>query len=375
MNEELEFEASTLQQLLSETEEERASGARRRMPGRGVTSGRRLGTFKRANLRQPVMRPKPRPRIRIPPRLPLTSAAYDTDGIRECNEQIRWVQDSMNRILSLNLPVDGVMSVETRSAVRSFQQRQGLPVTGIVGPDTQQALLAATRSRGAYRGAPSNAGPATDPEPPNDAGPVTDPDPPNDAGGDSDGQSQAAGESFEFFSGSNPRSPAQSPSGPRPAQSPRQSVLLRNVVARGRTVLQQQQRIGYALHPEATRRLQCLLRMILEPRTDDRYINGLSFDFQTVNQRLSAAQFAVLISHVRADLSRGDFAPGRSDRQILIGLELLDRRIFYGVAFLNRHVATSGAASEPGKVQMKDWMAARQRDRNSVYSCYGGVRS
>lgn len=152
MNEELEFEASTLQQLLSETEEERASGARRRMPGRGVTSGRRLGTFKRANLRQPVMRPKPRPRIRIPPRLPLTSAAYDTDGIRECNEQIRWVQDSLNRILSLNLPVDGVMNVETRSAVRSFQQRQGLPVTGIVGPDIQQALLAAIRSPGGANG-------------------------------------------------------------------------------------------------------------------------------------------------------------------------------------------------------------------------------
>jgi hypothetical protein len=35
------------------------------------------------------------------------------------------------------------MAVETRSAVRNFQRQQGLPVSGIVSPETQEALQAA----------------------------------------------------------------------------------------------------------------------------------------------------------------------------------------------------------------------------------------
>jgi hypothetical protein len=56
------------------------------------------------------------------------------------------VQYFLNRILNQNLPVDGVMSPATRTAVRHFQQRYGLPITGYVGPDTQQALVATTGS-------------------------------------------------------------------------------------------------------------------------------------------------------------------------------------------------------------------------------------
>jgi peptidoglycan hydrolase-like protein with peptidoglycan-binding domain len=59
------------------------------------------------------------------------------------NEYVRWVQSSLNGILGLRLPVDGIMGPETRSAIRGFQKRQGLPVDGIVGPDTERALLAA----------------------------------------------------------------------------------------------------------------------------------------------------------------------------------------------------------------------------------------
>jgi peptidoglycan hydrolase-like protein with peptidoglycan-binding domain len=58
-------------------------------------------------------------------------------------DYIRWVQSSLNRILGLRLTVDGIMEPETRSAIRSFQKRQGLPVTGIVGPETDRALVAA----------------------------------------------------------------------------------------------------------------------------------------------------------------------------------------------------------------------------------------
>ena len=56
------------------------------------------------------------------------------------SEYIRWAQDSLNRIFALRLPLDGIMSRETRSAVRMLQERHGLPVTGLIGPDTEQVL-------------------------------------------------------------------------------------------------------------------------------------------------------------------------------------------------------------------------------------------
>jgi len=62
------------------------------------------------------------------------------------DDQIRWIQNFLNSILNQNLPVDGVMSPATRTAVRNFQQRYGLPATGYVGPQTQQALVATASS-------------------------------------------------------------------------------------------------------------------------------------------------------------------------------------------------------------------------------------
>ena len=47
--------------------------------------------------------------------------------------------------MALRLPIDGVMGTETRSAIRSFQERQGLPVDGTVGPDTERALIKARK--------------------------------------------------------------------------------------------------------------------------------------------------------------------------------------------------------------------------------------
>lgn len=62
------------------------------------------------------------------------------------HELIRWVQDSLNRLLNLRLPVHGILDAPTRSAVRSFQARAGLPVTGIISPDTERALQEALAS-------------------------------------------------------------------------------------------------------------------------------------------------------------------------------------------------------------------------------------
>jgi peptidoglycan hydrolase-like protein with peptidoglycan-binding domain len=60
---------------------------------------------------------------------------------------VRWVQNALNDVLGLRLAVDGIMNAATRSAVRSFQQREGLPVDGVVGPDSERALSAARNRR------------------------------------------------------------------------------------------------------------------------------------------------------------------------------------------------------------------------------------
>jgi hypothetical protein len=46
----------------------------------------------------------------------------------------------VNGALGADLPVDGLVSSDLRAALRDFQRRQGLPVSGFVGPDTIDAL-------------------------------------------------------------------------------------------------------------------------------------------------------------------------------------------------------------------------------------------
>ena len=56
---------------------------------------------------------------------------------------VRWVQNSLNRILGLRLPIDGVAGPATRSATRAFQKKQGLKADGVAGPATTAAMIAA----------------------------------------------------------------------------------------------------------------------------------------------------------------------------------------------------------------------------------------
>lgn len=76
----------------------------------------------------------------------LADEAWQGEVNRRSPAYIRWVQQSLNRILGLGLVVNGLMGRQTRRAIRSFQRRQGLPVTGSVEPGTERALIAATAS-------------------------------------------------------------------------------------------------------------------------------------------------------------------------------------------------------------------------------------
>lgn len=83
--------------------------------------------------------------------------AWMSEVSRSSPEYIRWLQQSLNRLTGARLVVDGIIGTYTRNAIRSFQQRQGLTVDGIVGPITEAALIRA----GA--GAPPGAGTVTPP--------------------------------------------------------------------------------------------------------------------------------------------------------------------------------------------------------------------
>jgi len=58
----------------------------------------------------------------------------------------KWIQSALNKTMGLQLAVDGDIGVKTRSAIRSFQQKNGLGVDGDVGPATEAALIRAGAS-------------------------------------------------------------------------------------------------------------------------------------------------------------------------------------------------------------------------------------
>jgi len=73
----------------------------------------------------------------------VSTSETDQEVNRNSGAYVRWVQQSLNTILGLQMPVDGIRGPITRSATRSFQQQQGLTVDGVVGPQTERALIAA----------------------------------------------------------------------------------------------------------------------------------------------------------------------------------------------------------------------------------------
>jgi peptidoglycan hydrolase-like protein with peptidoglycan-binding domain len=71
-------------------------------------------------------------------------------------ERVRWIQACLNRSMGARLRRTGTRNTPTRSLLRSFQRRNGLPATGVISADTMAALRAACGG-----GAPSRPGAAT----------------------------------------------------------------------------------------------------------------------------------------------------------------------------------------------------------------------
>lgn len=89
---------------------------------------------------RPTRPPRPVQSARPTRRPGVARGAVQQPSQPEGSEYNRWVQDTLNRVVGLRLPVNGIIGPETRSAVRDFQRKQSLTVSGIVGPDTEEAL-------------------------------------------------------------------------------------------------------------------------------------------------------------------------------------------------------------------------------------------
>lgn len=162
MNQEFSFETipfeivPELQSELFEEEEEGERGRRSAYGGgrRYAGSRARLGLRPKGSQRPTLTRPRPAPRGRRRPwgviREPygIASEPYPIEPIPVGSERVRWLQDCLNQALGTQLPVTGTIGPETRSAIRRFQQQQGLRTTGIAGPDTEEALRSACERRG-----------------------------------------------------------------------------------------------------------------------------------------------------------------------------------------------------------------------------------
>lgn len=78
---------------------------------------------------------------------PLMELATEAEPVnRKSRDYIRWIQMSLNKILGLNLSVDGLSGPKTSQAIRTFQLQKGLAPDGVVGPKTEQALIGAGAS-------------------------------------------------------------------------------------------------------------------------------------------------------------------------------------------------------------------------------------
>lgn len=183
MNAELNFEAAPFefQELSSqesgfEFEEEagRRGGARTQSPRSAarlhVAQAKRSATAstygkprsQRFQPRQVPRHPRGSP-WRATGAFPIEPEPYPAEPTLAPSEHMRWVQSALNDVLGLQLPQTGIADLATRSAIRSFQQQQGLSADGVVGPDTERALLAARSQQPPPGGRPAPDAPVEPP--------------------------------------------------------------------------------------------------------------------------------------------------------------------------------------------------------------------
>jgi peptidoglycan hydrolase-like protein with peptidoglycan-binding domain len=118
----------------------RPSAAPRKLPShRRKPPFGRFGAFSVAVPEWPV--------FPITEREPGVEPSQEPEPPRYASEHVRWAQSCLNEVMGLRLATDGIMNAETRSAIRSFQQRRGMRIDGLVGPETERTLAQSCKER------------------------------------------------------------------------------------------------------------------------------------------------------------------------------------------------------------------------------------
>ena len=64
-------------------------------------------------------------------------------GLRQAEAEkdgVRWLQETLNKILKTRLKADGITGEKTRKAVKAFQRKYGLQVDGVAGSITKAKI-------------------------------------------------------------------------------------------------------------------------------------------------------------------------------------------------------------------------------------------
>lgn len=175
---------------------------------------------------------------------------------------------------------------------------------------------------------------------------------------------------------------------PIPPPPPCQDTLPKRI-ERCKRLLDQ---LGMPGGAEQTRRMKCVMSKRISILSDeDMYVSGSSGTFVTgkdgkgffahlcppagipeavFGSKLTIPQKAQFFRKVSRDLSSKGFSCQARDAQVLELLGLMDRDILKAISCLHSHIERNGQAADRWRVHLNDFIAKRQKDENSIYSCY-----
>jgi hypothetical protein len=150
-----------------------------------------------------------------------------------------------------------------------------------------------------------------------------------------------------------------------------QADSIQRIVGRAMALVVVSERYGERLSAEQKRRISCWLPKLIMPGGDDRFITAQSIlDFRNMTWRpapsYSSAKQWLLPEYA---IRRGIIAP---DATIVRTLRQIDEMIIDGRHKINQEYAIQGGAVHVRVRQIRDWVAAREADPKSIYSCYRG---
>lgn len=125
-------------------------------------------------------------------------------------------------------------------------------------------------------------------------------------------------------------------------------------------------------------RLLCLLDMIMDKSKDDHYINGFDHIVKILAKgkfpKLNNKDFAtfVLNNSARKDMTNPSFTPEQDDL-VRENLKRLDERILSGINLIFDQSDRNSQLNfnNPVLRQMNEFVSIQQRNRDSIYFCYG----